>query len=81
MAEMRGADVIKIHGASGCGDKPAALERLKGNIKGLPNTSRPHIDMIDPDDIPPCWINKTITVDIEANAKELAIEGLQAAFE
>lgn len=41
---------------------------------------RPHSDMIDPDDFPQCWLSKTITVDIEAKAKELAIEGLQAAF-
>ncbi|MBM9514155.1 UV DNA damage repair endonuclease UvsE [Desulfogranum marinum] len=41
---------------------------------------RPHSNMIDPDDFPQCWFGKTITVDIEAKAKELAIAELQAVF-
>ncbi len=32
-----------------------------------------HADYIDPDDFPECWLNKPMTVDIEAKAKELAV--------
>ena len=34
---------------------------------------RPHADYIDPADLPSCWLGRTMTVDIEAKAKELAV--------
>jgi UV DNA damage endonuclease len=34
---------------------------------------RPHADYIDPADLPACWLGRTMTVDIEAKAKELAV--------
>lgn len=39
-----------------------------------------HHDFIDPADIPADWLNMPITVDIEAKAKELAIQRLMAAL-
>lgn len=39
-------------------------------------TPRPHADYIDPGDFPPCWMNLTATVDVEAKAKELAVKRL-----
>jgi UV DNA damage endonuclease len=43
--------------------------------KGAP---RPHADYIDPADVPHCWLGRTMTVDIEAKAKELAVVRLMA---
>lgn len=37
------------------------------------NTHRPHADFIDPADIPDCWLEREMTVDVEAKAKELAV--------
>lgn len=34
---------------------------------------KPHADYIDPADIPLCWLGRSMTVDIEAKAKELAV--------
>jgi UV DNA damage endonuclease len=34
---------------------------------------RPHADYIDLADLPACWLGRTMTVDIEAKAKELAV--------
>ena len=34
---------------------------------------KPHADYIDRADVPPCWLGRAMTVDIEAKAKELAI--------
>jgi UV DNA damage endonuclease len=34
---------------------------------------RPHSDFIDPNDLPPSWLNRTMTVDVEAKAKERAV--------
>lgn len=34
---------------------------------------KPHADYINPDDIPACWRERIMTVDIEAKAKELAV--------
>lgn len=39
---------------------------------------RPHHDFIDPADLPSCWLPLTMTVEIEAKAKELALQRLQA---
>ena len=41
-----------------------------GWSNGLPN---PHADYINPADFPECWKGLTITVDVEAKAKELAV--------
>lgn len=38
--------------------------------------SRPHHDYIDPEDFPACWRNRAVTVEVEAKAKELAVERL-----
>lgn len=37
---------------------------------------KPHADYIDRADVPPCWLGRTMTVDIEAKAKELAVVAL-----
>jgi UV DNA damage endonuclease len=34
---------------------------------------RPHADTIEPADVPECWRTRTMTVDVEAKAKELAV--------
>jgi UV DNA damage endonuclease len=34
---------------------------------------KPHADYIDPGDFPECWLERKMTVDIEAKAKELAV--------
>lgn len=39
---------------------------------------KPHADYIDPADVPACWLGRTMTVDIEAKAKELAVVKLMA---
>ena len=42
---------------------------------------RPHADYIDPADLPRCWRNLNVTVDVEAKAKELAVLALQKFLE
>lgn len=39
---------------------------------------KPHADFIDPADVPACWLDREMTVDIEAKAKELAVLRLMA---
>ncbi len=39
---------------------------------------KPHADYIDPGDIPECWLEREMTVDVEAKAKELAVVRLMA---
>lgn len=34
---------------------------------------KPHADYIDPADFPSCWLGRSMTVDVEAKAKELAV--------
>ena len=34
---------------------------------------KPHADFVDPGDIPECWLERPMTVDVEAKAKELAV--------
>lgn len=41
---------------------------------------RPHADYIDPADFPGAWVNRTITVDVEAKAKDAAIVALRDAL-
>jgi UV DNA damage endonuclease len=41
-----------------------------------PNRERHH-EFIDVNDFPGCWRRKTITVEVEAKAKELAVEKLR----
>ena len=38
--------------------------------------SRDHADFLNPDDIPEFWHNLKATVDVEAKAKELAVNEL-----
>lgn len=38
---------------------------------------RPHADYIKTSDVPACWLERTMTVDVEAKAKELAVLELQ----
>ena len=40
---------------------------------------RPHHDYIDPGDLPACWAGRQLTVEVEAKAKELALQRLIAA--
>ena len=40
---------------------------------------RPHHDFIDPGDLPACWSGLRLTVEVEAKAKELALQRLIAA--
>ena len=40
---------------------------------------RPHHDYIDPGDLPACWAGRQLTVEVEAKAKELALQRLSAA--
>ncbi|MCB1068156.1 MAG: UV DNA damage repair endonuclease UvsE [Simkania sp.] len=40
-----------------------------------------HHDFINPDDFPDCWKSLSVTVEIEAKAKEVAIQKLQTALE
>ncbi len=42
---------------------------------------RPHADYIDPADVPGCWMNRPMTVDVEAKAKELAVVRLMGDIE
>jgi UV DNA damage endonuclease len=42
---------------------------------------RPHADFIDPADFPECWKNMTVTVDVEAKAKELAVLALRKTLD
>ncbi len=41
---------------------------------------KPHADYINPEDLPACWRERTMTVDIEAKAKELAVIRLMNTF-
>jgi UV DNA damage endonuclease len=41
------------------------------------NTKKHH-DYIDINDVPPSWLSMDITVEVEAKAKELAIQKLRA---
>ncbi len=43
----------------------------KGGWEG--GTPKPHADYIDAGDIPECWLEREMTVDVEAKAKELAV--------
>ncbi|MFH1062189.1 MAG: UV DNA damage repair endonuclease UvsE [Candidatus Omnitrophota bacterium] len=40
-------------------------------------TQKPHHDYIDINDLPKCWLNLDITVEVEAKAKELAVNKLR----
>lgn len=40
---------------------------------GWKNKPKPHADYIDPADFPACWLDRAMTVDVEAKAKELAV--------
>jgi UV DNA damage endonuclease len=39
-----------------------------------------HDDFIDPNDFPECWRSLDVTVEVEAKAKEVAIERLQQSL-
>ena len=41
---------------------------------------RPHADYIDPGDVPRFWLDRAMTVDVEAKAKELAVLRLMEAL-
>ena len=42
---------------------------------------RPHADHIRTSDVPPCWIDRTLTIDVEAKAKEHAVLRLRRWFD
>lgn len=44
--------------------------------EGWNGAPKPHADYIDPDDFPLCWHDRTMTVDVEAKAKEAAVARL-----
>ena len=54
------------------------LSSPKGGWKG-PNT-RAHADYIDPTDFPDAWRGRTMTIDVEAKAKERAVLALKEAL-
>ncbi len=54
----------------------AHLSSPRGGWSGT--DPRPHADYIDTDDVPRAWRGRTMTVDVEAKAKELAVARLQA---
>jgi len=41
--------------------------------EGWKGNPRPHADYVEPADFPACWRGRTMTVDVEAKAKELAV--------
>ena len=41
---------------------------------------RPHADYISVGDVPPCWLGRSMTIDVEAKAKELAVLRLSRWF-
>lgn len=54
------------------------LFHLSSPKEGWQSTNpRPHHDFIDPADLPGCWLPLAITVEVEAKAKELALQRLQ----
>jgi len=51
---------------------------LSSPAQGFDNGDpRPHADYINPDDFPLCWRGRSLTIDVEARAKEKAVLGLQ----
>jgi UV DNA damage endonuclease len=42
---------------------------------------KPHADYIDLADVPSCWLERSMTVDVEAKAKELAVVRLMAQLQ
>jgi UV DNA damage endonuclease len=42
---------------------------------------RPHADYIDPADFPDAWLGRTVTVDVEAKAKERAVVTIKEALQ
>jgi UV DNA damage endonuclease len=42
---------------------------------------RPHADYIDPTDFPEEWLDRRMTVDVEAKAKERAVLALKEALQ
>jgi UV DNA damage endonuclease len=66
LAELVGADVINIHGGGAYGGKAQALARLVEQLKRLPPLvrSRPTLE-------------QDLTVEVEAKAKELAVNRLR----
>lgn len=44
--------------------------------EGWQGNPKPHADYVDPADFPACWQGRTMTVDVEAKAKELAVTRL-----
>jgi UV DNA damage endonuclease len=53
------------------------LSSPKGSWEG-PNT-RAHADYVDPADFPEEWLGRTMTVDVEAKAKERAVLAIRNA--
>ncbi len=46
----------------------------------LSSNPRAHADYIDPADFPGFWLDRTITIDVEAKAKERAVLALMGAL-
>jgi UV DNA damage endonuclease len=47
---------------------------------GSDGDARPHADYVAPDDVPEAWLGMSITVDVEAKAKERAVLALRDAL-
>ena len=48
--------------------------------EGWQGNPKPHSDYIDEADFPQCWLGRTMTVDVEAKAKELAVVRIMQAM-
>jgi len=71
--------IALAHAVARCGREP--LMHVSTSRDGAnASNPRPHADYIDPDDFPPTWLDRDITVDIEAKAKGDAIVSLREAL-
>jgi UV DNA damage endonuclease len=77
LADGRTVEAITEHALATWNREP--LFHLSSPKDGWQSANpRPHHDFIDPADLPSCWLPLTITVEVEAKAKELALQRLQA---
>ena len=83
VADWVGAGVINVHAGGVYGDKPSEpLFHISSPLEGWkgPKPSCHH-DFINVRDCPQCWYNLDVTVEVEAKAKEVAIQRLETALE
>jgi UV DNA damage repair endonuclease len=87
-----GVDTITLHVGGMTGGKEATLERLEANLAGFSGDARARLalenddrlftvsDLEPPNNFPREWPARTITVDVEAKAKDAAIQKLREAL-